>query len=39
MWVRKNRGGKTSLENPIRLQGNSNYSEFKEIVNTIPIHA
>lgn len=39
MWVRKNRGGKTSLENPIRLQGNSNYSEFHEIVNTIPIHA
>lgn len=39
MWVRKNRGGKTSLENPIRLQGNSNYSEFKEIVNTILIHA
>lgn len=35
MWVRKNRGGKTSLENPIRLQGNKNYSEFHEIVETL----
>ena len=35
MWVRKNRGGKTSLENPIRLQGNKNYSEFHEITETL----
>ena len=35
MWVRKNRGGKTSLESPIRLQGNANYSEFHEIVETL----
>ena len=27
------------IEEWVKKQGNSNYSEFKEIVNTIPIHA
>ena len=37
LWVRKNRGGKTSTDAPIRLQGNENYSEFREITDTITI--
>ena len=30
VWVRKNRGGKTSTDTPIHLIGNSNYSDFQE---------
>lgn len=30
MWVRKNRGGKTSTDTPIHLVGNDNYSDFRE---------
>ena len=37
MWIRKNRGGKTSNDTPIHLQGNESYSDFKEITQTIEI--
>ena len=39
MWVRKNRTGKCTFDEAYHLQGNDSYSDFREIVNTIPIHA
>lgn len=38
MWVRKNRTGKCTFDEAYHLQGNDSYSDFREIVNTIPIH-
>lgn len=31
LWLRKNRAGRRTLDNAIRLQGDKNYSNFKEI--------
>ena len=39
MWVRKNRTGKCTFDEAYHLQGNESYSNFHEVVQTIPIHA